>query len=101
MVGLLDDSTPQAPAPIRNHFRCSESSQPWGKRSLAQSSGGGSGGGGGVMGVASVSWVVGWALAPRTCPPPRLSIPGIQAAPGAAGTWGGEVGEGAGKIEAS
>ena len=51
------------------------------------------------MGVARLrKWAVGWALVPRTCPPPPLSAPGIQVAPGAAGTWGGEVGEGAGKI---
>ena len=97
MVGLMDDSTPQAPAPIRNHFRCSESSQPWRERSLAQSSGDGSGGGGGVMGVASVSWVVGWALVPCTCPFPRLSTSGIPVAPGAYWTlrWrgGGRGGE--------
>ena len=29
------------------------------------------------MGVASVSWVVGWALVPCTCPPPVLD-PGLE-----------------------
>ena len=74
MVGLMDDSTPQAPGPIRNHFRCPESSQPCRKRSLALGSGDGSGGAGGVMGVASVGWVVGWALGPVPAPPPA-SLP--------------------------
>ena len=100
MVGLMDDSTPQAPALTRNHFRCSEPSQPW-RRSLAQSSGDGSGGGGGVMGVAKVR-LGGWVgVGPCTCPPPRLSTPGIQSRQEQTGAWGGEVGEGAGKIRAS
>ena len=71
MVGLMDDSTPQAPGPTRNHFRCL-SPVSLGERSLAQSSGDGSGGAGGVMGVASVGWVVGWALVPVPAPPPPL-----------------------------
>ena len=67
-----------------------------GKKVTGESSGDGSGGGGGVMGVASVSWVVGWALVPVLAPPPPLH-PRIPVAPGAYWTLGWRGGGGGGE----
>ena len=53
------------------------------------------------MGVAKVR-LGGWVgVGPCTCLPPRLSTPGILSRQERTGAWGGEVGEGAGKIRVS
>ena len=74
-VGLMDGSTPQAPAPTRTTPALS-AKLALEKRSLAESYGVVRVGTGALMGVPKLRLrVVGWALVPRTCPRPRLSTP--------------------------